>query len=52
MSPDGSTVAYTARRDVIFDIYTCPKEVGEELKLTKDFDHTEGPDYNPDRAWI
>ena len=44
VTPDGSTVAYTARRDGIFDIYNCPIEVGKELKLTQDFDHTDGPD--------
>ena len=43
-TPDGSTVAYTARCDGIFDIYTCPIEVGEALKLTQDSDHTDGSD--------
>ena len=52
VTSDGSTVAYTARRDGIFDIYTCPIEGGEEFKLTKDFDHTDGPDYTPDEEWI
>ena len=48
----GSTVAYTALRDDIFDIYTCPIEGGEEFKLTTDFEHTDGPDYTPDGEWI
>ena len=52
ITSDGFTVAYTARRDGIFDIYTCPIEGGEEFKLTKDFDHSEGPNYTPNGEWI
>ena len=37
ITSDGSTVAYTARRDGIFDIYNCPLEGGEEFKLVKRF---------------
>ncbi len=44
VTPDGSTVAYTAQRNGIFDIYTCSIEGGEEFKLTQDFEHTDGPD--------
>jgi len=51
-SPDGATLAYTARRDGVFDIYTCPVTGGAERKLTVGFQHTDGPDYTPDGAWI
>ena len=48
VTPDGSTVAYTAGRNGIFDIYIYPIESGEEFKLSKDFDYTDGLDYTPD----
>ena len=52
VSPDGKTLAYTARRNGVFDIYSCPFEGGVEKKLTDDFDHTDGPDYTVDGEWI
>ena len=52
ISPDGKTLAYTARRNGVFDIYSCPFEGGVEKKLTDDFDHTDGPDYTADGEWI
>ena len=52
ISPDGTTIVYTARRNGVFDIFRCPIEGGEEQRLTEDFDHTDGPDYTADGAWI
>ncbi len=52
ISPDGKTLAYTARRNGVFDIYSCPFEGGVEKRLTDDFDHTDGPDYTVDGKWI
>lgn len=52
-SPDGATLAYTAVRGQQFDIYTIPVTGGEETRVTAgNFDHTDGPDYTPDGAWI
>jgi len=51
-SPDGRTLAYCARRDGVFDIYTIPVEGGEETRLTDGVGHSDGPDYTPDGAWI
>ncbi|MDD9920917.1 MAG: hypothetical protein OXQ92_01350 [Boseongicola sp.] len=51
-SPDGQTLAYTARRDGIFDIHTIPAEGGQEVRLTFGFDHCDGPDYTPNGKWI
>lgn len=51
-SPDGATLAYTARRGKAFAIHTMPVGGGEETCLTHGFDHTDGPDYTPDGAWI
>ena len=52
ISPDGRTLAYTAKRDGVFDIYSCPVEGGAEQRLTEGFDHTDGPDYTADGRWI
>ncbi|MDW4496445.1 hypothetical protein R5H30_00510 [Sulfitobacter sp. D35] len=51
-SPDGATIAYTAKREGRFDIYTQPAEGGEETRVTRDLGHCDGPDYTPDGAWI
>ena len=51
-SPDGAELAYVARRDAGFQVYTIPAEGGPERALTSDFDHCDGPDYTPDGAWI
>ncbi len=52
LSPDGRTIAYVADRDGRFQIYTCPMEGGAERKLTRRYDHCDGPDYTPDGEWI
>ncbi len=51
-SPDGRTLAYTAKRGTTFQIYTCAVEGGAETRITAGFDHCDGPDYSPDGAWI
>jgi Tol biopolymer transport system component len=51
-SPDGQTLAYVAKRGPTFQVYTCPVGGGPETQLTRDFDHTDGPDYSPDGNWI
>ena len=51
-SPDGGTLAYTARRHGAFDIFTIPTEGGSETRLTRDMGHCDGPDYTPDGKWI
>ncbi|MEH6833109.1 MULTISPECIES: TolB family protein [Falsihalocynthiibacter] len=51
-SPDGATLAYTAKRGETFEIYTCPVHGGEERQVTFGFDHCDGPDYTTDGAWI
>jgi Tol biopolymer transport system component len=51
-SPDGRTLAYTAKRGGAFQIYTCPVGGGTEMQITFDFDHCDGPDYTPDGQWI
>jgi Tol biopolymer transport system component len=51
-SPDGTTFAYTARRDGRFEICTCPAAGGEETLLSRGFDHCDGPDFTPDGEWI
>ncbi|WP_425049650.1 TolB family protein [Psychromarinibacter sp. S121] len=51
-SPDGMTLTYTARRDGVFQIATCPLAGGAETVLTEGPGHRDGPDYTPDGAWI
>jgi len=51
-SPDGATLAYTARRDEAFNIFTIPVEGGDETQLTFGGGHKDGPDYSPDGNWI
>lgn len=51
-SPDGERLAYVAKREGTFQIYTCPVIGGNETQVTKDFDHCDGPDYTPDGKWI
>ena len=50
-SPDGRTLAYVARRDGEWDIYTIPVTGGEERRLTTCPGLDDGPDYSPD-GWI
>jgi TolB protein len=51
-SPDGKTLAYCARRDDNFDIYTIAAAGGEERRLTTSPGYDDGPDYSPDGKWI
>lgn len=51
-SPDGARIAYTARREGIFQICTCPVQGGAEVQLTHGPGHRDGPDYTPDGDWI
>lgn len=45
-SPDGKTLAYCARRNGEFDIYTVPAEGGKELRLTNAPGLNDGPEYD------
>jgi len=47
-SPDGQTLAYCARRDGEFDIYTIPVNGGPETRLTTAKGLDDGPEYSPD----
>ena len=47
-SPDGQTLAYCARRDGEFDIYTIPASGGPETRLTTAKGLDDGPEYSPD----
>lgn len=51
-SPDGERLAYVAKRDNAFQIYTCGPEGGPETQVTHGFDHADGPDYTPDAQWL
>lgn len=51
-SPDGKTLAFTARRDGVFNIFTIGVDGGEETRLTFGPGHRDGPDYSPDGNWI
>ena len=51
-SPDGGTLAYTARRDDAWDIYAIPVTGGQERRLTSCAGLDDGPDYSPDGAYI
>lgn len=51
-SPDGQTLAYCARRDGKFGIFTIPAAGGEEKRLTTTDGLDDGPDYSPDGKWI
>jgi Tol biopolymer transport system component len=51
-SPDGRTLAYCARRNDNFDVYTIPVDGGEEKRLTMHPGYDDGPDYSPNGQWI
>jgi len=51
-SPDGARLAYAARRNGVFDIYTIPVGGGDEFRVTRGGGHHDGPDYTPDGTWI
>lgn len=51
-SPDGTTLAYVARRDGTFQVHTCPAGGGPETAVTAGFAHCDGPDYSHDGRHI
>ncbi|MEO5958302.1 MAG: hypothetical protein ABIR80_04245 [Opitutaceae bacterium] len=51
-SPDGRTLAYCAKRDGKFGIFTIPTAGGAEMRLTITDGLDDGPDYSPDGKWI
>lgn len=53
-SPDGARIAYAGARraDQPISLYTCAVDGSDEICVTEDFDHVDGPDYTPDGAWI
>lgn len=51
-SPDGKTLAYCAKREGRFGIFTIPVEGGTEQRLTSAEGLDDGPDYSPDGEWI
>lgn len=51
-SPDGQTLAYCAKRDGKFGIFTIPVQGGDEQRLTSAAGLDDGPDYSPDGKWI
>ncbi len=51
-SPDGETLAYTAKRTNNFDIYAISRNGGPERRLTTHAGYDDGPDYSPDGKWI
>lgn len=51
-SPDGKTLAYCAKRDDNFDIYSISLDGGAEKRLTTSAGYDDGPDYSPDGKWI
>ena len=51
-SPDGSTLAFTGRRNGDFDIYSIPAAGGEETRLTTAPGLDDGPEYSPDGKYI
>jgi len=51
-SPDGKLLAYTAKRDGDFNIFTIPVDGGEERQLTTAPGLDDGPDYSPDGRYI
>jgi TolB protein len=51
-SPDGKTITFCGERGGKFDVYTIPASGGEEVQLTKDAGHNDGPEYSPDGKYI
>jgi TolB protein len=51
-SPDGKTITFCGERGGKFDVYTIPAEGGEEVQLTKDAGHNDGPEYSRDGKYI
>lgn len=48
LSPDGRTLAYTARRDRLWDLYLLDLTTGEERRLTSDSAYEANPVWSPD----
>ena len=51
-SPDGKTITFCGERGGKFDVYTIPAAGGEEVQLTKNAGHNDGPEYSPDGKYI
>ena len=53
-SPDGARLAYAAARPAgaPIGLYTCALDGSDEVCVTLDFDHVDGPDYSADGTWI
>lgn len=53
-SPDGARLAYVGvrRQGGPVSLYTCALDGSDEICVTADFDHVDGPDYTPDGQWI
>jgi TolB protein len=51
-SPDGKTLAYCARRNGEFGIFTIPVEGGQETRLTTAKGLDDGPEYSHDGRYI
>jgi TolB protein len=51
-SPDGKTLAYCAKRNNNFDVYTISVTGGKEKRLTTAEGLDDGPEYSPDGKYI
>ena len=53
-SPDGARLVYAAvrRSDGPVSLYSCALDGSDEVCVTEDFDHIDGPDYSADGQWI
>ena len=51
-SPDGTRIAYTAKRGGIFGISTCALDGSDERRLTPSKGFSDGPDYTANGEWI
>jgi TolB protein len=51
-SPDGKTITFCGERGGKFDVYTIPAAGGEEVQLTRNAGHNDGPEYSPDGKYI
>lgn len=53
-SPDGARLVYAAVRrvDGPVSLYSCALDGADEVCVSEDFDHIDGPDYSADGQWI
>jgi Tol biopolymer transport system component len=51
-SPEGRTLCFCGERQGRFDVYTIPAAGGEEVQLTSNAGHNDGPEYSPDGKYI